>query len=198
MAERHPGSNCGRAAVDWEEAFLFYASLPPKRRDYQAVAERFKVSRRTVERHGLSERWRERARELDRESVKAAAEQIRDERTAGLLNTQKLIDASFVEYANQLVSGQIKMNPNHIPRLYDLRERIWRHQDDEVEQHREQERQPADPIDPIEHKRQVLRALEDAGALYGLLQPSPAEDDEEPGQQATDDDDAGSQQREVA
>ena len=32
-AERRRGSNRGRAAIDWDEAFLFYVSLPPEQRE---------------------------------------------------------------------------------------------------------------------------------------------------------------------
>ena len=52
-ANRKPGSNRGRAAVDWQRAFQFYAAVPPAERDYRRVAEEYRVSVRTVERHGL-------------------------------------------------------------------------------------------------------------------------------------------------
>jgi hypothetical protein len=68
-AERKRGSDRGRAALDWNQAFLFYAGLPPEQRSYAAVAAEFGVSARTVERHGRKERWRERAHELDREAT---------------------------------------------------------------------------------------------------------------------------------
>ena len=42
------GSDLGRPAIDWEQAFAFYASLPAERRSYQAVADKFGVSVRTV------------------------------------------------------------------------------------------------------------------------------------------------------
>ena len=37
-AERQPGSNRGRPALDWNQAFLYYAALPPEQRDYATVA----------------------------------------------------------------------------------------------------------------------------------------------------------------
>ena len=49
----------GRAAIDWQQAFLFYAGLPPQQRTYQAVADQFGVSVRTVERHGMNEHWQD-------------------------------------------------------------------------------------------------------------------------------------------
>ena len=52
-AERQPGSDRGRPAIDWEAAFVYYASpARPGARSYQAVADQFGVSVRTVERHG--------------------------------------------------------------------------------------------------------------------------------------------------
>jgi len=171
--ERQPGSNRGRPLIDWQQAFLYYASLPAEQRDYQAVAERFAVSRRTVERHGHQDHWKKQAHELDRESVRAAAERLRDERADKLVDTEKLVAATYLTYANQLVAGQVKVTPNHLVKLFALRERIWGLQDDETADQREQVIQPADPINPTERKLQVLRALEDAGVLDRLLHPDP-------------------------
>jgi len=169
-AERRPGSNLGRATIDWDEAFLFYASLPVERRDYQAVADEFEVSRRTVERHGRSDNWKQRAAELDRESVKAAVEQIRDKRAAKLVETENVVEATIVTYANQLVAGQVKVRPLDIVKLVELREKIWQHQDDtQTDDQPAQASQPADPGDEVERKRQVLHALGKAGVLGPFL-----------------------------
>lgn len=171
-AERRPGSDRGRAAIDWHNAFLFYAALPAERRSYQAVADEFGVSRRTVERHGREDRWKQQARELDRDSARAAAERLKDQRADKLIDTEKLVEATYVSYANQLVAGQVKVNPSHLVKLFELRERIWERQDDETVEQLGQLAQPVDPIDPAEHKLHVLRALEEAGVLDRLLHPS--------------------------
>ena len=55
--KRRPGSDLGRATVDWEAAFAFYAALADECRCYQAVADEFDVSLRTVENHGRADRW---------------------------------------------------------------------------------------------------------------------------------------------
>ena len=170
-ADRQPGSDRGRAAIDWPKAFLFYASLPPEQRDYQAVADEFGVSRRTVERHGRDSHWQRQARVLDRDSTQAAAARLRDERADQLVDTEKLIEATYVAYASQLVAGQVKVNPNHLVKLFDLRERIWGRQESEALEHFEQHSQPYDTTDPTEHKLQVLRALEEAGVLDRILHP---------------------------
>jgi hypothetical protein len=169
--ERRPGSDRGRAAIDWQEAFLYYASLSAEERDYQTVADKFKVSRRTVERHGRRERWKHQAQELDRESVRAAVRRIRDQRAEKLIDTEKLVDATFVSYANQLVAGKVKVTPNHLATLHKLREQIWDRGDAEPALEASQPAQPVDAIGPIERKRQVLQALEDAGVLERLLHP---------------------------
>lgn len=44
---RQPGSDRGRPACDWEQAFVYWAALPPERRSYAAVAAEFGVSART-------------------------------------------------------------------------------------------------------------------------------------------------------
>jgi hypothetical protein len=170
-AKRRPGSNRGRSAIDWNAALLYYVSLPAEQRDYQTVADKFKVSRRTVERHGCQERWKQQAQELDRESVRAAADQIRDKRAEKLIDTEKLVDATYLRYANQLVSGQVKVTPTQLATLFQLRERIWDRADAEAALQPDQPAQPPDPIDPVERKLQVLRALEDAGVLQQLLSP---------------------------
>jgi hypothetical protein len=169
--KRRPGSNRGRALIDWQEAFLFYASLPVEQRDYQTVADEFGVSRRTVERHGSHDRWKQQARELDRESMRAAAERLRDERTDKLVDTEKLVEATYLTYANQLVAGNVKVTPNHVVKLFELRERIWSRQDDEADGELEALADPAEPIDPTERKLEVLRALADAGVVDRLLHP---------------------------
>ena len=169
--ERRPGCDRGRAAIDWQKAFLYYVSLSAERRDYQTVADKFKVSRRTVERHGRQERWKHQAQELDRESVRAAAGRIRDKRAEKLVDTEKLVDATYLSYANQLVAGKVKVTPTHLATLFQLREQIWDLVDAETALQPPEPAQPVDAIDPIERKLQVLRALEDAGVLERLLHP---------------------------
>ncbi len=177
-AERNLGSNLGRPAIDWQQAFQHYACLPPDQRSYGTVAAHFDVSVRTVERHGLRERWKERAQQIDRDAADAAAAQLKSDRTNQLVNLEKLIDASEVRYAQNLRSGDVRINPADLSRLYKLRRDI----------HEERDAQPVQPppptaddnANPTDRKLQVLRALRDAGALQRLhdlvdeqTQPSP-------------------------
>jgi hypothetical protein len=204
-AERSPGSDRGRAAIDWQAAFVFYLSLPAERRDYRTVADEFGVSRRTVERHGRQDNWMQRAHEHDRDTVRAAAERLREERADTLAGAEKLVDATYVSYANQLVAGEVKVTPSHVVKLFELRERIWGLQDAVTVDQLEQVTPPADPIDPTERKLQVLRALEDAGVLDRLLHPDQHQEDRDDEGDADDeagqDDEAGrgeDDEREIA
>jgi hypothetical protein len=167
MAERKPGSDHGRPLIDWQQAFLFYAGLRPDQRGYQLVADEFGVSVRTVERHGRLEHWKERARELDRCAAAAAAARLRDQRTEKLLDVEKLIDASYLTYANQLREGKVRISPADLPRLHKLRTELWTEADQPAADTAEPE--TALPIDPAEHKLQVLRALDAAGVLQQFL-----------------------------
>src|SRR5438874_8561109 len=124
-AERQPGSNRGRPALDWNQAFLYYAGLAPEQRDYAAVAAEFAVSARTVERHGRNERWREHARELDREASRTAAARLVEERAARLSDLERLVEASFLGIAQKLRDGTLRLSAADLPRLHKLLRDLW-------------------------------------------------------------------------
>ena len=168
-AKRKPGSRRGRSVIDWNKAFLFFASLTPELRDYQTVANEFGLSVRTVERHGREERWRERARKLDREGAQLAAEQIRDARAKDVVDLKKLNDASKAAYAMQLRDGTLKFNPNHLPKFLSMDERLWALEDEQTAEELAEQPQHAHAADSYEHKLAVMRALNEAGALDDLL-----------------------------
>jgi hypothetical protein len=166
-AKRHPSSNSGRTRTDWQQAFQFYAALPPEQRDYRSVAAEFGVSVRTVERHGLRQRWRERAHVIDLEAAHTAAQELAKERAAKLIDVDRLIDASHLSYAQQLRDGRVRLSASDLPRLHKLRKELWQ----------EPELAPAppplpdtdtDPADRFQHRLQVLKALHEAGALERL------------------------------
>ena len=163
-AERRPGSDRGRPALDWSAAFLFYAALPTERRSYGAVAAEFGVSVRTVERHGREERWRERAAEIDREAAATAAARLADQRASTLTDLEKLVEASLVGYAQKLREGRVRLTAADLPRLHKLLRELW--QEPEGRAGEPSEPQPVrEELDPVEHKRQVLQALHEAGVL---------------------------------
>lgn len=167
-AERKPGSNLGRPVIDWDDAFLYYASLSPEQRSYRAVANQFGVSVRTVERHGRDKRWKEQARELDRSAAKLAVERLRNERVESLIDTEKLVQASMVTLASQLRAGTVKVRPSDLPGLHKLRTVIWEQADNYTDDE-PLTQQTVDTTDRLERKREVLRALDDAGVLQQLL-----------------------------
>jgi len=174
-AERRPGSDRGRPALDWSEAFLFYAGLPAIERSYGAVADEFGVSLRTVERHGRDERWRERALEIDRQATATAAARLADQRAATLADLEKLVGASFVGYAQMLREGKIRLGAADLPRLHKLLRELWA----EPELRSPEPNPPPPPaegLDPVEHKLQVLRGLHAAGVFQPPPQPGDTAD----------------------
>jgi hypothetical protein len=164
--ERKPGSDRGRTAIDWQQAFHYYAALPPDQRDYRNVAEHFGVSVRTVERHGLNKHWRASAEEIDREAAEAARATLAGQRATKLSETSQLIDASYVAYAQQLRDGKVRISPADLARLDKLRRELWNESDATAPP--PQRRTAAEPADPVAHKLEVLRALRDAGILDRL------------------------------
>jgi hypothetical protein len=168
-----PGSNSGRASVDWEAAFAFYASLPAGERSYGKVAARFAISPRTVERHGRLGGWKQRLREIGERAAAATDQSLADARAEEVRKMARLIEASLVGYAEKLRAGQVRMTPADLERLHKLSRQL----SDEVEQPAqtrpgEEEPPPRTP----EHVAAVVRALKETGALDSLgLTASPPE-----------------------
>jgi len=163
-AERQPGSNRGRPVLDWDQAFLYYAALPPEQRDYATVAAELAVSPRTVERHGRNERWRERARELDREASRTAAARLVEERAATLTDFERLVEASLLGYAQKLREGTVRLSAADLPRLHKLLRELWQEPPPEPSEPGPAEPGGEEPAS-LEHKLQVLEALQEAGLL---------------------------------
>jgi hypothetical protein len=179
MAEAKRGA---RAAIDWEEAFAYYASLSPAERSYAAVAAEFVVSRRTVETHGRTEDWKERLRQIKEETRARTAEALVEARIAEIEKLRRLIDATFVGYAEALRNG-MRMSPVDLERLNRLSlalneevispQPLW--QDDDRER----------PQRTPEHLSAVIDALAEAGALeaLGLGRLPPPDTDSSPDEQ---------------
>jgi hypothetical protein len=169
---RKPGSDRGRAAIDWEAAFAYYAALPPERRSYDAVAREFAVSVRTVEKRGRLGRWRERVRAIEAQAGAELDRQLGQARVKQIADVEKLIEASFLTYAQQLRNGDVQIKAADLPRLVKLLLDLWQ--------------EPAAPepaltasaarpvpsaVRSLEHKLEVLRALHESGALPPLEPP---------------------------
>ena len=163
-AERRRGSDRGRPAIDWEQAFQFYASLPPDQRAYQAVADRYRVSIRTVEKHGLRDRWRERVRAIEREAAAQAAQELTQQRVQTVRDFLMLSEASRISYAQKLRQGDVRMSAADLLRLHKLTHELWHDLDALIA-----EPPPAQTPTAGEHspqrKLEVLRALREAGVL---------------------------------
>jgi hypothetical protein len=168
---RKPGSDRGRPVLDWEQAFAYYAALPPELRSYGAVAREFAVSVRTVEKHGRHGRWRERVRAIEAEAGAELDRQLGASRVKTFADVQKLIEASYLTYAQQLRNGDVKIKAADLPRLAKLQLELW-------QQAAELAAAPASTAPPaesgahaagFEHKLEVLRALQESGALEAAI-----------------------------
>jgi hypothetical protein len=164
---RRAGSDLGRAAIDWEQAFAYYASLPAEGRCYQAVAEKFGVSVRTVEKHGRNEQWKQRLQAIKAQAAAETNRALGHARAEHLVDLAKLIEASLIGYAEKLRRGDVRMGPADLDRLH----KLWRQLSDEVDQ--PNERANTDPpasaaTRPPEHTAAVIHALLETGTLAAL------------------------------
>lgn len=153
-----------RAATDWEQAFAFYAALPPSQRTYAAVAAEFGVSVRTVETHGREEKWKARLQAIKEETRSRTAEALTEARVDEVEKLRRLIDASFVGYAEGLRNG-MRMSPADLERLNRLSRAL-------IEEATAPQLIPPDDTAlserTLEHASAVLDALAETGALDAL------------------------------
>jgi hypothetical protein len=108
-AARPAGSDGGGPLIDWEEAFQYWASLASPERRYQAVADRFGVSRKAVENHGRNEGWRDRLAAIEAEERALADAKLARERAQRRIVREGLIDRSYARYGEQLDAGEVDM-----------------------------------------------------------------------------------------
>lgn len=170
-ANRKRGSDRGRTSVDWEAAFAFYASLPDRKRSYQAVADEFSVSVRTVETHGRDGGWKERLRGVQAEAAVAADAELARQRAEMLGSLEKLIDASLATYAQQLRAGSVKVAPVDLQRLFKLRQDRWDQEAAATTAARTATTPVEDVVDREARKLDVVRAPHEAGAFDRLQAP---------------------------
>ena len=177
-AERQPGSDLGRPAIDWEQAFAYYASLPPDGRGYRAVADEFGVSVRTVEKHGRNEQWKQRLQAISAQAAAETNNALGQARAEHLVDLAKLIEASLIGYAEKLRRGDVRMGPADLDRFH----RLWQQLSAELSQPSEPtSTDPAAPsaARPPEHTAAVIEALRETGTLAALgLQAANREDND--------------------
>jgi hypothetical protein len=155
-----------RPATDWEEAFAYYASLPPSERSYAAVASRLGVSRRTVEGHGYREHWKQRLRAIEQEAARRTQESLISGRVEEVQKIQQLIDESLLGYAKRLQDG-MRMTPADLERMNRLSRALL----DEIDETASAEASAITAEPPertVAHAEAVITALARAGALEAL------------------------------
>jgi hypothetical protein len=175
---RRPGSDRGRPTIDWEHAFVFWAGLPPEGRSYQAVADEFRVSRRTVERHGREGGWKRRLAEISAQAVAETNSSLGHARAEQIGKLRKLIDATLLSYADKLRRGDVRISPADLDRLH----KLWQQLTEELPQPSEPTPQDEEPARrrSAEHIAEVIDALRESGALEALgLTTTHSNDDDE-------------------
>ena len=166
----------GRPAVDREEAFAFWAGLPEASRSYRAVAAEFGISPRTVERYGREGAWTERLRRIEEHARAEADERLGQERVERLATVKKLIDATFVSYAQQLASGNVRHTPSGFVTVVKL---LLEQLDEQPAENNKAAEKAGPPHRSFEHKLAVLRVLREAGMFALLDQVLDPESDQE-------------------
>jgi hypothetical protein len=156
--------------IDWEHAFHYYASLPAPDRSYQAVAARFEVSVRTVEKHGRDGRWKERLARVKAEAAEQADAALAEQRAEKLGETELLIDAALTSFAQQLRAGSVRVSPTDLARLFKLRDELWNQIDHDTSRKTAATAtaQHAEMIDQELRRREIVRALDEAGVFDRL------------------------------
>ena len=103
-----------------EEAFAFFVSLPPERRQYAAVAEQFGVSLATVRLWGSKGNWRKRVLGKEIDLVRRTADRVQ----AGEIDTRtrhgKLVELGLIKLANAIARGEVKPTYGDLDRLVRL------------------------------------------------------------------------------
>ena len=168
MAKRAPGSDRGKPAISWEDAFRLYASLPDSERSYRAVADRYGVSVRTVETHGRTSQWKERLARIKEDAAATADRELAQARVEKLAELELLIDASLTTFAQQLRAGNVKVVPADLQRLYKLREDLWAQEASHRGAQRAENRDEGPVEDQEQRKRELVAALDEAGAFERL------------------------------
>jgi len=190
---RRPGSDLGRPAIAWEDAFAFYASLPAPVRSYAVVAAEFGVSPRTVEEHGARERWQERVRAIEADAAATVAAELSQAQAEQRAEIIQIAKAVLLRFAHQLRTGEARISGAEFQRVSKFLLELMDEADAAAV--------PADPptaaaaAEPArrgDDKVAVLQALQASGALTDLLAAlaPPAPTDNEDEEEGDHDDDA--------
>src|SRR5579864_675351 len=186
MADRRrPGSDLGRPAIEWEDAFAFYASLPAPVRSYAAVAAEFGVSRRTVEEHGAREHWQERVRAIEADAAATVAAELSQAQAEQRAEIIQIAKAVLLRFAHQLRTGEARISGAEFQRVSTFLLELMDDADAASASGDPATAAPgaAAPARPREDKAAVLQALQESGALADLLAalapPAPTDNEEQ-------------------
>jgi hypothetical protein len=105
------------AAIDWDRAFAFFASLDQTERSYPAVAQQFSVSLTSVKKHGKAERWIERAEALDKRAVEQANRRVVKSRSERIADAIECAVEARAAYVRDLKSGEHKPSGSEVAAL---------------------------------------------------------------------------------
>jgi hypothetical protein len=141
--------------------------MPPGQRSYLAVAQRYRVSPRTVEGHGWREGWQERLRRINAEAAVRTDELLATARVEQRSALLALIDDHLLVYAEKLHRGAVPMVPADLERLYRLRVQVDAGLGEPPEPP-PAEREPTRIERSAGHVAAVLAVLPECGALEAL------------------------------
>jgi hypothetical protein len=179
---RSEGSNLGKPMIDWGRAFEFYVALSDERRSYQAVADEFGVSVRTVESHGGREGWGERLRAIKQKVAQDAVVLLEQTHVKRLTAWLRTTEATIGAFADQLIRGEVRLTPADLERMF----RVYRQLGEELQLAAVGSAGAGTTTGPDrspEHVAAVISALTETGAIEALgLRPvgdttSPEDDD---------------------
>lgn len=105
------------------DAFSFYAALGPDR-SYQALAERFGVSKAAVGRKAKEERWQERVTEMEEKARETSEEEAVDELKA--VHERQLQAARFLQA--RAIEALKKLPPEKGIRAASALQTAWKHE----------------------------------------------------------------------
>ena len=103
-----------------EEAFAFFAALPPEQRAYATVAERFAVNLTTVKRWAAAGGWRRRVQEREVAIARKAADSVDSTAVSGRARQIKLLELALVKLVNAIAEGSVRGSYGDLDRLLRL------------------------------------------------------------------------------
>ena len=105
-----------KRSVDPDEAFAYWYN-DGEGRTQAAVAERYGVALRTVERWARDDKWPERSARLDAAAREAADKRLEKQAADRIRHNLQLIAATKAAYAKRLQAGDMSVSPTELASL---------------------------------------------------------------------------------